>query len=222
MMTETERSLIYLEDKCCYFLSQNLIDCCNNYTQEKSAFNNYLCVKRNADPRKLSKQDAYSKAAEFIAYKWLKEELKIINNIEIDTKVYKPLEKSWQEDVGEKFAVKSTTQRNCSFVRRGTNDLANESWTFQYKNKFGPGGLDEHIFTSDDKILNNKFVIFITLEDDLLFENEKVWIRGMVRLKHLHDHGLFKEPIANKLKGLKKTVYDSDLKELKEKLKDQK
>lgn len=169
MISTTEVKLIYLNDSYCYFLSQELVDCCERYTKQKSYHNNYLCNKRNADPLKIEKQDAYSKACEFIAYKWLKEELKVIKeDVEIDTSIYDPLKKSWSEDIGTKFAVKSTVQRNAAFVRRGTDNQSSESWTFQFKNKYGPGGFDENIFGLTEEQQSDKYIIFITIEDDII------------------------------------------------------
>lgn len=206
-----EKDFIYMNNFA-ISLDNEIVDTCLSFAEQKKEHNGHYVFRRNADPNKIFYQDAYSKACEFAASSFLK---KIgVQQLDVDTKIYDVSSKNWDSDLGKAFSVKSTSLNMCDFVNRGTFGESNESWTFQYADKFGSGGCDKNIFSVLPEIQNRKYVIFTTISEEEIKEGTLVYIRGLVRLKHLHDYDMFKDPIANKLKGIKKNIYDSDLKKL--------
>ncbi len=206
-----EKDLFYMENTS-IALDKNTVDICLSFAEQKKKHNYHYVVNRNADPNRTFHQDAYSKACEFAASSFL--EKLGLRKLEVDTKVYDIRNKNWDSDLGKSISVKSTSMNMSNFVRIGTFGESSESWTFQYADKFGNGGCDSNVFSVHPEEQKKKYVIFTTIEEEEIKENTLVYIRGLVRLKHLHDYEMFKEPIARKLQGLKKNVYDSDLKKL--------
>lgn len=206
-----EKDLIYM-DNVAISLNKEIVATCLDFAEQKKKYNNRYIANRNADPYKIFHQDSYSKACEFAASSFL--ENLGLKKMEVDTKIYSSFNKNWDSDLGKSISVKSTSLDMSGFVKRGTNGESSESWTFQYADKFGTGGCDGNIFSIPPEIQSKKYVIFTTIENEEIKENTLVYIRGLVRLKHLHDCEMFKDPIARKLQGIKKNVYDSDLKKL--------
>ncbi len=96
--------------------------------------------------------------------------------------------------------VKTCDHRTSEFVQRFRQDKY--TWTFQWSNKNGIGGRDK-LFDDPD----NKEVVWFMYVPSMSDRNPKLIASApWFRLKNI-----LKDPIANKLKGLKKCIYSEDL-----------
>lgn len=96
--------------------------------------------------------------------------------------------------------VKTCDQKGSEFVKRVRGERY--SWTFQYNNASGNGGRDSLFFD----LQNSEIIVFAFVSS---VENNKVHIVASGPWNKVNV--LLKDPIAYKLKGLKKCIYASDL-----------
>jgi len=201
---------MYLGDEFVFSPEDTVVEQCLSYAREKALFNDHYRKKRRANPEKMEAQDAYSKYAEFAVKDFIGD---LGFKFDVDTKIYKPSEKSWDADLGKNISVKSTSLQMCGFISRNTNGESKESWTVQYQDEDGIGGKDR-IFTLNEEDQKKEYFVFATVEHENIKPGTKVWIRGFWKLNRLHTQGMFKDPIADYLKGIKKNIYDGDMKKV--------
>ena len=202
-----EKQLIYLEDNFCFQMSEDIVKQCLEYAQGKAKYNDYLVKYRGANPLKLIDQDSYSKLAEFAAQEFIQLCGLKAETYQVDTKIYTPSQKSWSADLGGKIAVKSTSRDMVSYISRNRPG-AQESWTFQFKNKNAPGGVDKEIFSPGQN--NEQWVILATVSQEKITPDTNIWIRSFIKLNRARE--LMQEPIKLANIGRTKCIYDDDLK----------
>ena len=153
---------------------------------------------KNLDKGKLDNRNG--KIGEMVAFDFLKEFFDDLSAP--DLTVYSVKNKSWEKDLiskvgGKKFGVKSQTIESAKKY--------GESWVFQNE--------DSGIHGDKDKKDDDNFIVFVLLD-----VAEKLgWIRGIVKVKWLHENGLFKPMKLLHLKS-KRAVYYEDLAEHKKEL----
>lgn len=206
-LKNSELDFLYLEDEFCFILSEDIVEKCLNYAEEKKQYNDYLISNRAANPEKIFNQDAYSKLAEFAAQEFLA--FLGVGKLEVDTKVYPPNQKNWDSDLGNKIGVKSTSLELKNFISRHTKN-STQSWSFQWKNKKDNGGNDKGVFGLDEIKQKEKFFILVSVESENISSNPRIWIRSLVSLHRIIK--LLKDPIKEIHKGRTKVIYDGDLK----------
>jgi hypothetical protein len=121
---------------------------------------------------------------------------------EPDFAIYTSRNKSWAKDLysettNKKFGVKSQTIESAKKY--------NESWVFQNE--------DTGIHGKKDKSDDDNFIVFVLLD----LKEKLGYIRAVVKVKWLHENGLFK-PMKLAHLVSKKAVYFDDLKKYKKEL----
>jgi hypothetical protein len=99
--------------------------------------------------------------------------------------------------------VKTCSQKTSDFAQRATGDKY--TWTFQFSNVSGNGGRD-NLFNEPN---SNELILFMFVPDVVSQKATLVASAPWSKLRRI-----LKDPIVNKLKGLKKCIYSNDLIEL--------
>ena len=153
----------------------------------------YYKFRNQRDPKTIQNQIAIGKKGEIGVLKWLRKQNIECSNIDFtvtENKSFKP-----DIMIDKNIACHVKSQSNESALKYS------KSWTFQYSGK-GAGHLDKDIFLDYGE---NDFVVFC------IIENGNVEICARIPISELHRLGLFKEPLKDSLKGIKKVVYLKDI-----------
>lgn len=151
----------------------------------------YYHMNRNAS--KMAKDTFLGKKAEFVVAMTFD----IEDTLDID--IREGSKKGWQEDLvlkGKKLHVKCCNENTVKFC-------GDKSWTFQFSNKYDIYGRDPLLGEKADEDLI--CLTYMKSEEDSELE-----ICYMGEWGKIKDE--LKDPVSNKLKGIKKCIYLNDIK----------
>jgi len=167
--------------------SEEEIANCEDFSQKVDTT---LYARRNQSDNEKRKKDAkIGKMGEIAVFNFLKEKYPTLTSP--DFNIYSAKEKSWDFDLkATNFNVHVKTQDYMQGLKY------DESWIFQNE--------DKHIFK---EYSDNDYVVFVTVN----LQKKEAEIRGICKLKLLHDNSLFALPKLLQLQNNKRAVYLKDL-----------
>ncbi len=182
-------------------ISKEIKDICKEFADNSVGTSaGYYNNRNQSNPFVIKNQIYTGKIGEFAAHLYLKDFLP--NITAPDCNIYTSKNKSFDTDLKSedmRFHIKSQSKK--SATQYGS------SWTFQNGSKKtgAKGHIDTEVFGSDTTF---QFVCFVQVDDSSSIAN----VLAIVPLEVLHQNKLFKDPVLEKLKGIKQVVYYDDLK----------